>query len=281
MPCKRSSFVGTAQYVSPEVLSGGVTSYASDLWAFGCVLYQMVTGMPPFQSQSEFLIFQKIQKLEYTFYEGFDEQAKDLIKQLLKIEPQLRLGAKDSTRYSSLRTHSFFEGVDFAALPDSTPPAISEFIPKEDRPDSCWERDPNMEPGPGRIPKLLIGADGDEELDDVLQKLRNNEGVNSPSKSGASSQGQKKQQRNLANLSPRQREELLEEQTKSNKFHKFVEGNLILKQGKLKFAPLRFLMRETLQIVACVHFRHSGQKEGFVVTATYVLADRGAGPILR
>ena len=255
------------------MLSGGITSYASDLWAFGCVLYQMVTGMPPFQSQSEFLIFQKIQKLEYTFYEGFDEHAKDLIKQLLKIEPQSRLGAKDGTRYSSLRTHAFFEGVDFGALPDSTPPAISEFIPKEDRPDSCWERDPNMEPGPGRIPKLLIGADGDEELDDVLQKLRNNEGVNSPSKSGASSQGQKKPQRNLANLSPRQREELLEEQTKSNKFHKFVEGNLILKQGKLKCAPLRSLMRETLQIVACVHFRHSGQKEGFVVTATYVPAD--------
>ena len=224
MPCKRSSFVGTAQYVSPEVLSGGITSYASDLWAFGCVLYQMVTGMPPFQSQSEFLIFQKIQRLEYTFYEGFDEHAKDLIKQLLAIEPQTRLGANDSARYSSLRRHPFFESVDFDALPDATPPAISEFIPKEGRPDACWERDPNMEPGPGRIPKLLIGADGDQELDDVLQKLRNNEGT--------SSQGlQKKQQRTLANLSPRQREELLEEQTKSNKFHKFVDGNLILKQG--------------------------------------------------
>jgi 3-phosphoinositide dependent protein kinase-1 len=98
VPCKRGSFVGTAQYVSPEVLSGGVTSYASDLWAFGCVLYQMVTGMPPFQSQSEFLIFQKIQKLEYTFYEGFDEHAKELIKSLLVIVPEGRIGAKDETR---------------------------------------------------------------------------------------------------------------------------------------------------------------------------------------
>lgn len=42
--------------------------------------FQMLTGLPPFQSQSEYLIFQKIQKLEYSFHEGFDEHAKDLIK---------------------------------------------------------------------------------------------------------------------------------------------------------------------------------------------------------
>ena len=43
----------------------------------------MLTGLPPFQSQSEYLIFQKIQKLEYSFHEGFDENAMDLIKRLL------------------------------------------------------------------------------------------------------------------------------------------------------------------------------------------------------
>ena len=62
--------MGTAQYVSPEILTGRGSSRASDLWAIGCVLYQMITGMSPFQSQSEYLIFQKIQKLEYSFHEG-------------------------------------------------------------------------------------------------------------------------------------------------------------------------------------------------------------------
>jgi len=57
---RRNSFVGTAQYVSPEILTNSGSSQASDLWAIGCILYQMVTGMPPFQSQSEYLIFQKV-----------------------------------------------------------------------------------------------------------------------------------------------------------------------------------------------------------------------------
>jgi len=41
LPPKRKSFVGTAQYVSPEILSGRFSSKASDLWAIGCILYQV------------------------------------------------------------------------------------------------------------------------------------------------------------------------------------------------------------------------------------------------
>ena len=43
----------------------------------------MISGIPPFQSKSEYMIFKKIEKLEYSFHEGFDEQAKDLVKRLL------------------------------------------------------------------------------------------------------------------------------------------------------------------------------------------------------
>ena len=57
---RRNSFVGTAQYVSPEILTNSGSSKASDLWALGCIIYQMVTGIPPFQAQNEYLIFQKV-----------------------------------------------------------------------------------------------------------------------------------------------------------------------------------------------------------------------------
>ena len=57
---RRNSFVGTAQYVSPEILTNSGCSPALDLWALGCIIYQMVTGIPPFQGNSEYLIFQKV-----------------------------------------------------------------------------------------------------------------------------------------------------------------------------------------------------------------------------
>ena len=59
-PGRRNSFVGTAQYVSPEILTNSGSSPASDLWALGCIIYQMVTGIPPFHGNSEYLIFQKV-----------------------------------------------------------------------------------------------------------------------------------------------------------------------------------------------------------------------------
>ncbi len=48
---RSNSFVGTAQYVSPEVLQGRYADVgpASDLWALGCILFQFLSGHTPFQ----------------------------------------------------------------------------------------------------------------------------------------------------------------------------------------------------------------------------------------
>lgn len=43
--------MGTAQYVSPELLTEKSASRSSDLWALGCIIYQMVSGLPPFRSR--------------------------------------------------------------------------------------------------------------------------------------------------------------------------------------------------------------------------------------
>jgi serine/threonine protein kinase/class 3 adenylate cyclase len=40
--------VGTAGYMPPEQAMGGETTFASDLYALGCVIYEMITGRPPF-----------------------------------------------------------------------------------------------------------------------------------------------------------------------------------------------------------------------------------------
>jgi len=56
---------------------------SSELWALGCVLYQMIAGRFAFQGLSEYLTWQKIKQLEYTFPDGFDPEAADLVRRLL------------------------------------------------------------------------------------------------------------------------------------------------------------------------------------------------------
>lgn len=56
----RSTFVGTAQYVSPEMLDGSDCGAPADLWALGCMIYLMAVGQFPFSDTNEYLIFQKI-----------------------------------------------------------------------------------------------------------------------------------------------------------------------------------------------------------------------------
>ena len=101
------SFVGTAEYVSPELLTDKNACKASDLWAFGCIVYQLLAGRPPFKAANEYQTFQKIVNLEYTFPEGFPAIARDLITKLLVLDPAERLSI------SGIKRHAFFEGVQW------------------------------------------------------------------------------------------------------------------------------------------------------------------------
>ncbi|XP_049283888.1 3-phosphoinositide-dependent protein kinase 1 [Anopheles funestus] len=112
-PNKRRSFVGTAQYVSPEILTGTLSSPASDLWSYGCTIYQMICGVSPFRAASEYLIFKMILRCQVTYADSFDPVAKDLVTRLLQIEQRKRLGACDNPRYGTIRQHAFFDGIDF------------------------------------------------------------------------------------------------------------------------------------------------------------------------
>jgi len=102
---RANSFVGTAEYVSPELLTDKNACKASDLWAFGCIIYQLLAGRPPFKAGNEYQTFQKIVALEYTFPEGFPSVARDLVERLLVLDPVKRLPMEH------IKNHEFFAGV--------------------------------------------------------------------------------------------------------------------------------------------------------------------------
>mmetsp|Transcript_27778 Transcript_27778/g.82338 ORF Transcript_27778/g.82338 Transcript_27778/m.82338 type:complete len:382 (-) Transcript_27778:322-1467(-) len=110
---RATSFVGTAEYVSPEVLTNSPLSYPADLWALGCIIFQMLTGAPPFKSGSEYLTFQKVTDREFSFPDDFPDDARDVIDRLLALEPDERLGAAN---IEDLKQHAFFVGVQWGKL---------------------------------------------------------------------------------------------------------------------------------------------------------------------
>ncbi len=57
---QKGSIVGTFQYMAPEVLQGAEADARSDLFSFGCVLYEMVTGRRAFEGKSQLSVFTAI-----------------------------------------------------------------------------------------------------------------------------------------------------------------------------------------------------------------------------
>ncbi len=111
---RTTSLVGTADYVSPEVLRNEPLSCAADLWALGCVLHQLLAGRPPFQAASEYLTFQAAVAGEAApLPADAPPAAAALVAALLAPDPAARPGAAD---LAELRAHPFFEGVDWAGL---------------------------------------------------------------------------------------------------------------------------------------------------------------------
>lgn len=227
---RKNTFVGTAQYVSPEMLTNKKISGMCDIWAFGCMLYQMITNSPPFSGGNEYMIFQKIHNLDYTFPENFPSDAKNLIESILKMDSSERLGAKDDVEnvgYISIRNHPYFSPLKSDwDLTNKRPPSQLLAVARNDTSiDELTAEFESMNLQPGlnekQITRLLcLSLHG--ETESVKQNTK---------------------RKGLLNISPKELEERLKKQKETNKYHQFVENNLILKQGlidkKKGFFPRR------------------------------------------
>jgi len=83
------TFCGTAEYLAPEVLKGQGYGKAVDWWSLGILLYEMLTGLPPFFSENTNLMYKKILFSELTFPQEISHNAKSLLSGVFIFLPYL------------------------------------------------------------------------------------------------------------------------------------------------------------------------------------------------
>ncbi|KAA0704467.1 3-phosphoinositide-dependent protein kinase 1 [Triplophysa tibetana] len=250
---RANSFVGTAQYVSPELLTEKSACKSSDLWALGCIIYQLVAGLPPFRAGNEYLIFQKIIKLEYEFPDKFFPKAKDLVEQLLSLDPCKRIGCEEMGGYGPLKSHPFFETVGWDDVHLQTPPKLTAYLPamSEDDEDCYGNYDDLL----SQFSCMQVAQPGPAPLDPLTGESSNP--TYNPSPNVDQFIHIHELDSNSMELDLQYSEEekriLLDKQSAANPWHQFVENNLILKMGPVDKRKGLFARRRQLLLTEGPH----------------------------
>ncbi|CAL5081950.1 unnamed protein product [Urochloa decumbens] len=128
------SFVGTHEYLAPEIIKGEGHGSAVDWWTFGIFLYELLFGKTPFKgSGNRATLFNVVgQPLRFPESPIVSFSARDMIRGLLVKDPQHRLGYKRGA--TEIKQHPFFEGVNWALIRCASPPDIPKPVELDCRP---------------------------------------------------------------------------------------------------------------------------------------------------
>ena len=106
------SFVGTPEYVAPEIILQKGHDKSVDIWCFGILLYEMVFGLPPFYNKNHNIMLNWVVKLDPTFPKivKISDDLKDLIQKCLQKDPTHWIGYKN---IEEIKEHPWFKDVDW------------------------------------------------------------------------------------------------------------------------------------------------------------------------
>ncbi|XP_042482379.1 serine/threonine-protein kinase D6PKL1-like [Macadamia integrifolia] len=124
---RSNSFVGTHEYLAPEIIKAEGHGSAVDWWTFGIFMYELLFGKTPFKGMGNEDTLANVVSQSLKFPESpiISFQAKDLIRGLLVKEPENRLGSLKGA--TEIKQHPFFERLNWALVRCAVPPELPKF----------------------------------------------------------------------------------------------------------------------------------------------------------